>query len=152
MLTVIEKVLFLQNVDVFSEVATDKLAALATIAREIDEADAVTLYEVSDVSDCMYLVLEGEVRLHRDGSEVARAKSQEAFGTWALFDDELRVVSATTDGAVRLLRIDKEEFVDILADNVAITQGVLKALASRLRGMLSRVGVASGQPEGNVPP
>ncbi len=151
MLTVIEKVLFLQNVDVFSEVSTEKLAALATIAKEVELGPDVTLYGVSDVSDSMFLVLEGEVRLHRDGAEVARARSRDAFGTWALFDDELRVVSATTDGPARLLRIDKADFVDILADDVAITQGVLKALAGRLRGMLSRVGAASGQPDESVP-
>jgi CRP-like cAMP-binding protein len=139
-LTVLEKVIFLQNVDVFSEVATEKLAALAAIAVELDAAPGECLYAEADVSDAMYLVLEGGVRLHRGATEVTRAGAREAFGTWALFDDELRVVSATCERRSRLLRIDKSAFIELLADDVEITQGVLKAVVRRLRSVLSRVG------------
>jgi CRP-like cAMP-binding protein len=89
----------------------------------------------------MYLVLEGRVRLHRDSLEVTVAGPGDAFGTWALFDDEPRVVTATALEETRLLRIDKEDFIDLLAENVQITQGVLKALARRLHSLIGRVGV-----------
>ena len=59
MLSVVEKVIFLQNVDVFSEVPTEQLAYLAAIAEELScEADK-RLYEEDDPPDSMYLVLEG---------------------------------------------------------------------------------------------
>ena len=135
MLTVIEKVIFLQAVDVFSEVPTDQLAILAQVAEETAVAKDEKLYKSEEASDSMYLVLEGKIRLHRGTTDVLIAKSSEAFGTWALFDDEPRVTDATAIETSRVLRIDKEEFIDVLADNVQITQGVLKAMVRRLRAL-----------------
>lgn len=135
MLSVVEKVIFLQNVDVFSEVPTEQLAFLAAIAEEVSLEDGEAVYAEDEASDSMYLVLEGEVRLHRGTAEITVARSKEAFGTWALFDDEPRVVSATCLSDARLLRVDKEDFIEVLADNVQITQGVLKAIVRRLRAL-----------------
>jgi CRP-like cAMP-binding protein len=135
LLTVIEKVIFLQAVDVFSEVPTEQLAILAAIAEEITVEKGEKLYSSEEPSDSMYLVLEGKVRLHRGYTDVLVAQRREAFGTWALFDDEPRVTDATALEVSRVLRIDKEEFIDVLADNVQITQGVLKAMVRRLRAL-----------------
>ena len=144
MLTTLEKVIFLQNVDVFSEVETEKLATVAAIGVEVDAAPGEVVYVEAGPSDSMYLVLSGVVRLHRGEVDVTRARAGEAFGTWALFDDELRVVSATCEQRARLLRIDKEEFIELLADHVDITRGVLKAVVRRLRSVLGRVGSGAG--------
>lgn len=139
-LTVVERVIFLQNVDVFSEVPSNELAFLAAIVEEVAFSAGQSIYKEKDPSDSMYLVVEGKVRLHREDRDVTIAKSNEAFGTWALFDDEPRVVSASALEDTRALRIDKEAFIDLLADNVQITRGVLKAVVKRLRGLMSRVG------------
>ena len=139
-LTVVEKVILLRGVDVFSEVPTSDLSLLAAVAEEVTVSAGEPIYSDKDPSDSMYVVVEGSVRLHRDGREVLVAGANEAFGTWALFDDEPRVTSASAGADGRLLRIDKEAFVDLLADNVQITQGVLKAVVRRLRRILARVG------------
>ena len=144
MMTVIEKVMALQKVDDFSEVATEHLAYLATIADEVLLKSENPIYKETDPSDAMYLVLEGKVRLHRNDLEVAVAGANEAFGTWALFDDEPRVTSATTLEATRALRISKADFIDLLADHVEITQGVLKGMVKRLRGLVGRVHSGEG--------
>lgn len=141
-LSVVEKVILLQNVDVFSEVSTEQLAVLATIAREARYEAEATIYAESDPSDAMYIVLEGSVRLRRGDVEVGWVGVEEAFGTWALFDDEFRVVGATASEPTRLLCIAKDDFIDLLADNVEITRGVLKAVVGRLRGLLARFGAA----------
>jgi CRP-like cAMP-binding protein len=139
-LTVVEKVLLLQGVDVFSAVSTEQLAHLAAISEEIERSVGTTIYREADPSDAMYIVLAGEVRLHRAEAAVTTATAGAAFGTWALFDDEARVTSATTTQDSRLLRIYKEDFIELLADNVEITQGVLKAVVRRLRGLVERLG------------
>ena len=87
----------------------------------------------------MYVVVEGKVKLTRDGQDVMTAEKKDVFGTWALFDDEPRVVTATSLEDTQLLRIDKEEFVDLLADHVAITQSILKTMAKRLRNLMRRI-------------
>ncbi len=144
MLTTLERVILLQNVDVFSEVETEKLAAVAAIGVEVDVAPGEVLYAEAGPSDSMYVVISGVVRLHRGEIDVTRARAGEAFGTWALFDDELRVVSATCEQRARLLKIEKETFIELLADHLDITRGVLKAIVRRLRSVVGRVGSSAG--------
>jgi CRP/FNR family cyclic AMP-dependent transcriptional regulator len=141
MYTTIEKVIFLQSVDVFSRVPTGQLAALAAIAEEIRIMKNEVVYRENDAPDALYLVLEGEVKLHRDDREIAVAGAEEAFGAWALFDDEPRVVQATALTDMRLLRIDKDDFYDLLADNIEVTQSILKSMVKRLRALAESVGV-----------
>ena len=143
MLTVVEKVILLQDVDIFSEVSTAQLASLAGIAeeREYDPGDSV--YLERDPANSMFLVVEGQVRLHRSDLEITVRGPGTAFGTWALFDDEPRVSSATTLEPAKLLMLDKDDFIDLLADDVQITQGVLKALVNRVRGLIGQVGASA---------
>jgi len=143
MLTVVERVMLLHNVDVFSEVPTEELAFLAGIVEEKAFKAGERIYKEHDASDSMYVVVTGAVRLHKDEVDVSTAKTNEAFGTWALFDDEPRLVAATAASDTTVLRIDKEAFIDLLADNVQITRGVLKAIVGRLRRVLARIGGSS---------
>ena len=141
MLTVIEKVLFLQNIDVFNEVPSEHLGYLAAIAEEVSYLKNEVIYKVNEYSDAMYLVLEGKVRLHIDHRDITTADAKEAFGTWALFDDSPRVVTATAIEDSCLLKIDREDFVDLLADHVQMTQAILKTLVVRMRSLVDRVGL-----------
>jgi len=140
MLTVVEKVIFLQDVDIFSEVPTEQLAYLAAIAEEETFAPGQVIYQEQDPADAMYLVVEGRVRLHRGALEYMVAGPGDTFGTWALFDDEPRASGAAPLEETRVLRLNKDDFIDLLADNVRITQGVLKALVKRARGLIGHVG------------
>jgi len=143
MLTVIEKVILLRNVDVFDKVASEQLAYLAAIAEEVTFNAGEDIYKVQDQSDALYLVLDGKVRLHRDGREITTAGPKEAFGTWALFDQDPRVATATADEETQVLRINRDDFVDLLAENVQITEGIMKTMVGRLRSLVGRVGLDS---------
>ncbi len=139
MLTIIEKVIFLQNVEVFADVPTEDLAYLAAIAEEVDFKESEHIFKENEPSDALYLVLEGRVRLHQGEREITIAESKDPFGTWALFDEEPRVVTATALKNTRLLRIDREDFFDLLADHIQITQGVFKTVVKRMRVLLETV-------------
>jgi CRP-like cAMP-binding protein len=141
MLTVVEKVLFLQDVDIFQNTSTDDLAHIAAITEEIRLPANAEIFRESEASDSMYLVIEGRVRLHRGDQEVMTARKKDAFGTWALFDDQPRIVTATAAEDAVLLRIDREEFFDLLADHSRITQAMMKTLSTRLRSIIGRVGI-----------
>jgi CRP-like cAMP-binding protein len=144
MLTVIEKVILLQNIDVFSEVPSEELALLAAVAEEVDFLKGDVIFAENDSADALYVVLEGRVRLHRSEEDISIADASEAFGAWALFDDVPRVVTATAVKDTRVLRVDREDFIDLLADHVQLARGVLKAVVKRLRSLVERVGPVSG--------
>lgn len=145
MLTVVEKVLFLQDVDVFQNTSTEDLAYIAAITEEVHYQEGSKIFRESEASDSMYLVIEGKVRLHRGDQEVMVAQRKDSFGTWALFDDQARIAAATALEDSLLLRIDREEFFDLLTDHSRITQAMMKTLSRRLRKIIGRVGIDSGQ-------
>lgn len=140
MLTIVEKVIILQRIDVFSSVPTEQLQYLAAIAEEVRFDDGAVVFKEGDRSDALYIVLHGRVRLTQQNEDIAVAGEHEAFGTWALFDDEPRLVDATAVEDCRSLRIDREDFIDLLADHVQITEAVLKTVVKRLRNLARRVG------------
>jgi CRP/FNR family cyclic AMP-dependent transcriptional regulator len=140
MLTAIEKVIFLQDIDIFQYTATEDLAHLAAITEELELGANEALFKEGDISDAMYMVVKGKVRLEREDQEVMVAEDKDVFGTWALFDDEPRVVTALTLEECHLIKIHKADFIDLLADNIKITQSILKKMVKRLRGLMTRVG------------
>jgi CRP-like cAMP-binding protein len=138
MLTTIEKVIFLQEISIFEFTSTEDLAFIAAITDEIEIKSKSNIFKEGDVSDAMYMVIEGAVRLHRGGEEVTVAGSKEVFGTWSLFDDEPRIATATATEDSLLLRIAKDDFVDLLSDHIRITQSVFKALMKSIKGQIYR--------------
>ena len=139
MLTTVEKVIFLQDIDIFEFISTEDLSYIAAITDEVEFQADEMIFEEGEISDAMYMVIEGKVRLTRGSQEVMVAQKKDVFGTWALFDDEPRVATAKTLENSRLLHIDKEDFIDLLADHVAITQSVLKTMVKRLRNLMTRI-------------
>jgi len=137
-LTVVEKVILLQDVDVFAEVPDEQLAVLATIAAEERHLAGDVLYREGESADALYLVLDGRVSMTQQGREITTAGAGEAFGTWALFDEEPRLATAAAASDVTVLRIDRADFADVLADHVEVAQGVLRTVARRLRGLATR--------------
>jgi len=139
MLTTIEKAILLEKVDFFSAVAGEQMAGIAMIAEEMALGDGEVVYQAGEPSDAMYLVVDGFISLKRGDEEIARSEGGEAFGAWALFDMEPRIVSAVADGACRLLRIDREDFADLMAEDVHVAQSLIKSITSRLRQLAARV-------------
>ncbi len=138
MYSVIEKVIFLQDIDVFKEVRVEDLAHLAAIAEEVTYLPGNNLYETNDSADSLFLVINGKVRLHRDNHEIGVSGPHEAIGTWALFDNRPRVATATAIEETEALRISREDFYDLLSDHVRIAEAVLRSLARRLRALIER--------------
>ncbi len=138
MYTIIEKVIFLQDIDVFKEVRVEDLAHIAAIAKEVTFQPETNLYEVNDSADSLYLVLDGKVRLHRNDQEISISGAHEAFGTWSLFDNQPRVATATALEETLVLKISREDFYDLLSDHVRIAEAMLRSLARSLRSLAER--------------
>ena len=139
MYSVIEKVIFLQDIDIFKEVRVEDLSYLALISEEIHYMKGQHLYKVNECADALFLVINGKVRLHRDGQEINTIGSLEAMGTWSLFDNQPRVATATALEDTETLRISRDDFYDLLSDHVKIAEAVLRSLSRKLRAIVERV-------------
>ena len=134
MLTIIEKVIFLQDIDVFAEIPTEQLSHIASITEEVELEPNTTLIKQDEPAEALYFVLEGKVSLQRNGREIMGVGGKEVIGAWSLFDDEQpNIATAVVVETTRLLKIDREGFFEIVADYVEITEAIFKSLARRIR-------------------
>ena len=136
MLTTVEKVIILQDIDFFEFTPTEGLAMIAAIAQELQVKRGTDVFREGEGSDAIYMIVEGRILLHRSGGELATLVSKEGFGTLALFDTEPRIATATAIEDSYLLRISKEDFLDLLSDHTNITESVFKALVKQIRGLV----------------
>ena len=132
-LTVVERALKLKTVDVLQAASSEDLAQVAQIAEEIDLPANASIYGEGDAPDALFVVISGAIKLTRGSEEIGTVGQGEAFGTWALFDEAPRVASATTTAPTVMLKVDREEFLELLADRVDIVQAIFKAMVARLR-------------------
>ena len=138
MLSTIEKAILLERVDHFDSVNGDHLAAIAVIAEERNHAAGEAIFRAGDRGDAMFLLVDGEVALQRGDVEIARARPGETFGSWALFEAEPRMVTAVAEGDCRVLRIDRADFTDLMAEDIVVAQSMLRSVARRLRNLAAR--------------
>jgi len=136
-LTPIDKVLCLQSVDVFKHATTEMLAYIGSIAQESDAEKGQVVFWEDDVSAAMYVVVSGRVQLHKAGREVMTVTAGQSFGTWALFDNQPRVMTATALEDVHLLKIRSEDFYDLLSDHDEITPVIFRAVIERVNTLIA---------------
>jgi CRP-like cAMP-binding protein len=138
-LNMVEKVIALEGVELFRSLSPEQLARIGSIAREVRLAPRKDVIEPSKPVDALYVIVDGAVELARGGEPLTVARQNEVLGAWALFDesDPMPVTARTVEDA-RLLRIGRDDFYDLLADNSEITSAILSTLVKRFRKLVEQ--------------
>jgi CRP-like cAMP-binding protein len=137
MLTAVQRVLILRGADLLRDVAPRRLLELAEVAREVELSKGGTIYREEDAADALYMMVEGRVRLSAGERTIAEVGPGEAFGTWALVDDAERGQRAECIEDGLALAVHRDEFYDVAAGDLRLLQEVVRALARRLRALVS---------------
>jgi CRP-like cAMP-binding protein len=133
MLLTIERVAILKSANIFGDTPDYALASVAGIVEEVELTPGETFIQEGAVEDSMYIVVEGEVQVHREGKPIINLGPGRSVGELAVLDPEPRSASVTAISDSYLFRIDKEPFDEVMADRPEIAQGVIKALCQRIR-------------------
>ena len=132
----VEKVIALEGVELLKNLTPDQLARIATIAKEVHFPPGKVVLDPGKPLDSLYVILEGAVELGKDGGALATAGQGDVLGAWALFDTEPMPVTAKTTEDTKLLRIGRDDFYDLLSDNMEITASIFTILVRRFRQVL----------------
>ncbi len=133
MLTTVEKVLFLKSINLFRALPAEELAQIAEIADEQEFVSGDPIFAEGEQGDALYLVVEGQVRVHKDDKQLAVLSVRDVVGEMAVLDGESRSASVTVLSDATLLKIGRDDFRDILTEHPEIAMGVIKVLSHRLR-------------------
>jgi hypothetical protein len=140
-----EKVLTLKGVPIFSHLQFKELLAIASISRAETFYKGDTIVKQGERGYTMYIITSGAVRIlsRSEGREVTLATlgENDYFGEMALFDDSPRSATAVAESEVRALTINKREFRDMLREYPAVSIMMCEEFCRRLRRTIEKVSV-----------
>ncbi len=128
-----DKVLVLSGVDIFSDAPDAVLVQLANGVEEVHLQPGDVLFRQGDRGTSMYVIVSGLVRVHIGDQTVVELGEREIVGELAALDPEPRSASVSALEPTLLYRIDQEMLAALMVDHPEIVRGVIRELAKRLR-------------------
>ena len=150
MLNKVEIMLHLRSLDLFARLTTRELSELAGVVHEETFPSGSTIVREGEFGVCLYVVVEGEVRVTREGNFVTRFKPGEFFGEMALFDDEPRFATVTAATELRLLRLEQRDLLQLIDEQPGFAIAMCQTLAGRVRELINRLEGRGGKGETEV--
>jgi len=108
-----------------------------------DYPDGTVIFHQGETGHTMYIILQGsvEIYLEEDIQEISLARRGQGdfLGEMALLTQEKRSASARAIGPVRLLSLDKKNFLRRVQEDPTIAMRLVAMLSSRIREMDTQV-------------
>lgn len=142
-LLLLEKVLLLKSLSIFKDTPETTLAELAPLMQEEEIEQDTIIFEENEPGDCMYIILTGQIQIHKGKTMLAVLQEKEVFGELSLLDAETRSATATAKTDCILFKIDQEPFYELIDTRPEVARGFIKILCKRLR-QLNEKTVRSG--------
>jgi HEAT repeat protein/ATP/ADP translocase len=152
---IMEKVLFLETVDIFKKNNLDDLTALAAIAKEKNFSSQQPILEEGEPGDALYIITKGNVDIVKNQRPLLTLGEKESLGGVSFLDQKPHAASAIATTDCNTLVIDRTDFMDLVADRVELLHGIFLALTDRLRALLAVTdggGLAERNKEGQTNP
>lgn len=133
MLTTIERVIILKDVELFAETPDELLAEVAGLLTEVELSPGQSVFAKGDAGDSLYIIVSGRVRVHDGDFTINWLGESEVFGEMALLDTETRMAGVTAEEDTLLLRLDQESFYELVDTRSEVARGIIRVLTARLR-------------------
>lgn len=128
-----DRVLLLANTSLFSQTPENVLASITPIMKEEQHPAGEQIFQKGDLGTGMYVIYSGEVVILDGAIELARFSRGDFFGELALLDTEARSATAETLTDVRLLRLDQDDFYDLMEERGEVLRSIVRSLSGRIR-------------------
>ena len=129
----VQRVAFLRQVPLFSELPPEDMQPIALVAEEHVFAEGETIAEQGDVGDTLYVIVEGAVRVEdATGAPIAIRRAGEVIGEMAVISSQPRLATLVADSDLRVLEIDKRAFDAVLRERPEVALAMMRLLVNRL--------------------
>lgn len=104
--------------------------------KDVEEHDAQTIiFSEGGPADVLYVILSGEVLLSLRGEPLETAGEGSLIGEMAISSPDTRSATATSLTNVKLARIKRDQFNELMTESTEFSLHVMSELANRLRAV-----------------
>ncbi|QKZ15454.1 cyclic nucleotide-binding domain-containing protein [Spirosoma sp. KUDC1026] len=128
-----DRVLLLAKTSLFAQTPENVLASITPIMKEEQHRAGEVIFRKGDLGTGMYVIYSGEVSILDGETELARFGRGDFFGELALLDTEARSATAQTVLDVKLLRLDQDDFFDLMEERSEVLRSIVRSLSGRIR-------------------
>jgi len=132
----IEKVVFLQGVDLFGSCNAEQLVQLAAIANAVEFESGEVIFRHSQPAVSLYCLVSGEVTVTNENQAPVVVAVGDTFGVKDILSGQLRSGEATARDDCRVLEIEAEDLFDLMSDNIEIVRALFRQLTGPSTGGL----------------
>jgi len=129
----LETALLLHQVPLFANLPPEALLPVARLSSYRILATDEPLFAQGSFGDALFVVVDGRLRIEQNGQLVARLGKGETVGEMAVLDWQPRSASVIADQATTLLRVERNDLIDLLQEEPALLQSLLALLSRRIR-------------------
>ena len=126
------KIELLKKVPLFAGCSKAELRELALVADELDLKEGRTLVREGRPGREFFILLEGSVRVSRNGRKLSELGPGDWFGEIALLTDVPRTATVTATSPIRVLVVTGRSFQRVVEKMPTIALKVLETLAQRV--------------------
>ena len=147
-LSTIERILFLKSAELFNQIASEDLAPVALVAQEVHFNAGEALIRQGDPGDCLYVIVDGEASIVIRGvGQVATRHPRSSIGEMGIISRQPRSADCVALTDLTALKIDHDDFWELLAEKPPLALGVIRALSHRLDEAVANLQRLSQNPE-----
>jgi CRP/FNR family transcriptional regulator, cyclic AMP receptor protein len=117
----------------FAELSRGELMELAKATEDMEVEEGRALTREGESGREFFVIIEGEVAVTKDGSEIRKMGPGDFFGEIALIEDTPRTATVTAATPLRFFVLTRQSFRSLLAHQPELEQKVNEALEERLR-------------------
>src|SRR5262245_49116166 len=128
-----ERTVLLKSVGLLQDISAEDLSYVAGIAEETEVAAGSSIFREGDYGDCLYIILGGSVRIHKGERELAVLGRLQTLGEMAVLDGAPRSASATALEDTQMVKVDREQFLELMRSSPEISQRIVRLLLARIR-------------------
>jgi CRP/FNR family transcriptional regulator, cyclic AMP receptor protein len=132
-LAISDRIIFLKSVSLFTDIPDPYLTELSDRLEEEEVGAGRPIFEKGDAGSCMYMIIDGRVRVHDGERTLNELGKRDVFGEMAALDPELRSLSVTAMEPTRLYRLDRQPLFELMADHTEVALQIIHILSQRLR-------------------
>lgn len=141
----------MRNIELFREMTMPELARILHIAQTVDVASGQLVLREGDTTETLYVIVDGAVRVQRDGQTIADLAAGSHFGEMALLNQRPRTATVVARLASRMLVLERSAFFGLVQQEPTIASKFLWKLAQTLSLRLDDVYLVQERPAAEKP-